>query len=191
MLAFFKPNAARIAAFLYAEKDRPYSYREVGRSRENESVAGYDNDCNTIELGQGDAAWAAAREAVRQWKMFPGGWAFVSPENQPIQPGAVVVMATRVLGLWWLNSCRMVYVLDEARRFGFAYGTLPGHVECGEELFSVERTDDDRVLYVLRAFSRPRHWMARLGYPLARMYQRKFVRESKEAMRAFVQNQLS
>jgi uncharacterized protein (UPF0548 family) len=30
--------------------------------------------------------------------------------------------------------CRVVYVLDEPERRGFAYGTLPGHPESGEEL---------------------------------------------------------
>lgn len=190
MLLFSKPAPSRIHAFLESEKRRPFSYPEVGRTRYAEKVAGYDNDRNHIELGHGDAAWAAAKEAVRQWQMFPGGWAFVSPEAIPIREGGVVAMVARVLGLWWLNSCRIVYVLDEQNRFGFAYGTLPGHVECGEELFLVEKTPDGRVLYTLRAFSRPRFWPARLAYPLARAYQRKFVRESKLSMLDFVQKNL-
>ena len=33
--------------------------------------------------------------------------------------------------------CRVVYVVDEPDRRGFAYGTLPGHAESGEELFLV------------------------------------------------------
>ncbi|MBK9335112.1 MAG: DUF1990 domain-containing protein [Lewinellaceae bacterium] len=191
MLLFSKPDSARTHAFLEFEKKRPFSYPDTGRTRYAETVRGYDNDHNSIELGAGDAAWAAAKEAIRQWRMFPGGWASVSPNGLPVQEGVVVAMTARVLGLWWLNSCRIVYVLDEENRFGFAYGTLPGHVESGEELFLVEKTVDGRVRYSLRAFSRPRHWLARLGYPLARMYQRKFVQESKQSMLHFVQNQLS
>jgi phosphatidylserine/phosphatidylglycerophosphate/cardiolipin synthase-like enzyme len=38
-----------------------------------------------------------------------------------------------------VNLCRVVYVIDEPdgpiARFGFAYGTLPGHAVAGEELF--------------------------------------------------------
>ena len=40
---------------------------------------------------------------------------------------------------------RVVYVIDEPLRKGFAYGTLPGHPETGEEAFIVEYRDDDSV----------------------------------------------
>jgi uncharacterized protein (UPF0548 family) len=76
--------------------------------------------------------------------------------------------------------------VDEAgpvARFGFAYGTLPGHAESGEERFLVEwdRTGD-AVRYDVLAFSRPRHPLARLGYPLTRRAQRRFARDSAAAM---------
>ncbi len=60
--------------------------------------------------------------------------------------------------------CRVVYVLDEADRRGFAYGTLAGHPESGEELFSV-RYDPatDTVPAEVVAFSRPATWWSRLG----------------------------
>jgi uncharacterized protein (UPF0548 family) len=84
--------------------------------------------------------------------------------------------------VWWLNAARIVYVIDEPRWFGFAYGTLPGHVERGEERFSVEWLDDDTVWYDLMAFSRPHYWGARLVKPLARRLQRRFVGLSKAEM---------
>ena len=158
-----------------------------GPTRMATAPPGYDHDFNSIILGEGEAVWAAAREAVRQWQMFPAGWTSIRPANAPIRAGAVVAMMARVLGAWWLNSCRIVYVLDDDRQFGFAYGTLPGHVERGEELFLVDRTADGRVRYSIRAFSRPRHWLARLGYPLVRVYQRRFRRDSKASMLRFVQ----
>jgi hypothetical protein len=40
------------------------------------------------------------------------------------------------------------------------------------------------VWYDLYAFSRPGHFVARLGYPLGRRLQRRFARESKQAMLA-------
>lgn len=181
-----QPSEARMRAFIVAEKDLPFSYPEVGRTRKDAPVPGYDNDLNFIELGRGDAIWSAAKEAVRQWKMFPGGWACIFPGDTPVREGETVAMSARVLGSWWLNSCRIVYVIDNDHQFGFAYGTLPGHVECGEELFLVEKTDEGAVRYVIKAFSRPRFWMARLGYPLARWHQKKFVRDSKRSMLAFV-----
>jgi uncharacterized protein (UPF0548 family) len=77
-------------------------------------------------------------------------------------------------------------VIDEPRRFGFAYGTLPGHVEAGEERFLVEWLADDAVWYDLLAISRPRYWGARLAYPLARRLQRTFAQRSRARMAGFV-----
>ena len=170
-----------------------FSYPEVGASRD-QSPAGYDLDHNRILLGQGAVAFEAAKEAIRSWKMFPGGWALVEPANTPIEKGQVVVMLAHAFALWWLNPARIVYVLDETepvRRFGFAYGTLPQHVEQGEERFSVEWLADDTVWYDLRAFSRPRYWPVRIGYLIARRLQRRFVRESLASMQSAVAQRLT
>ncbi len=183
----FKPTDSETSAFLQREQDLPYSYTEVASTQKETQIPGFDNDFNFIELGRGEAVWEAAKEAIRQWKMFPGGWACIWPDATPICEGEVVAMQAKVMGLWWLNSCRIVYVIDSQDKFGFAYGTLPGHAECGEELFMVEKAPEGTVRYVLKAFSRPRVWIARLGYPIARAQQRKFVRFSKNSMLQFVQ----
>ena len=84
-----------------------------------------------------------------------------------------------------MNACRVAYTIDEhepVRRFGFAYGTLPAHVEQGEELFSIEQWADGTVWYRIQAFSRPRFWPVRMAQPIARLLQRKFVRDSQAAM---------
>ena len=117
--------------------------------------------------------------------MFPAPWTAIHPTDAAIGVGQTVAMLAQALGGWWLNACRIVYVLEETapvQRFGFAYGTLPAHVEQGEEFFSIERWADDTVWYRVEAFSRPRYWPVRLAKPLARRLQRKFVRDSKAAM---------
>jgi len=144
---------------------------------------GFDLDHNRELLGAGAATFAAACDAIRSWRMFPAPLAWAEPPGVPIAAGELVGMVAHAVGLWWLNATRIVYVIDEPRRSGFAYGTLPGHVERGEERFSVEWLDDDTVWYDLLAFSRPRYWGARLARPVARMLQRRFVRMSKAAMR--------
>ena len=58
---------------------------------------------------------------------------------------------------------RVVYVVDEPRRRGFAYGTLPGHPESGEEAFVVELQEDDEVTFTVTAFSRPASTLAARG----------------------------
>jgi uncharacterized protein (UPF0548 family) len=73
-------------------------------------------------------------------------------------------------------------VIDEERKFGFAYGTLPDHVERGEERFLVEWQADDSVWYDILAFSRPQHPLAKLGQPLVRRLQKQFASESMAAM---------
>ena len=66
---------------------------------------------------------------------------------------------------------------------GFADGTLPGHVETGEERFLIEwDRGENCVCYDILAFSRPRHPLVRLGYPFARLMQKRFARDSAKAM---------
>jgi uncharacterized protein (UPF0548 family) len=98
-------------------------------------------------------------------------------------------MTARVLSQWWINACRIVYVIDEKKpsaeaiaRFGFAYGTLQEHVESGEEQFLIEQLADGSVWYVLSSFSRPRLWCVRMAYPWVRRLQRQFVRDSLRGM---------
>ena len=110
------------------------------------------------------------------------GW----PPETPIQAGEAVAVVARLLGLMrWLNACRLVCLVDEADKFGFAYGTLPGHPERGEERFLVVQHDDGTVSYDLVAFSRPVRW-ARLGAPLARLIQVDVTRRYLRAMQDFV-----
>jgi len=187
-----RPDATAIARHLGAQRALPFSYPEVGRSRDGQVPSGYVSeprdgqvpsgyklDHNRQLLGRGEATFAAAKDAIRGWRMFPA-WAAIEP-RAPIARDEVIAIVIRA-GVWWLNAARIVYVIDEPRRFGFAYGTLPGHAERGEERFSVDWLSDDSVWYDLRAFSRPRHWAAWLAYPVTRALQRRFVRHSKAAM---------
>jgi uncharacterized protein (UPF0548 family) len=77
---------------------------------------------------------------------------------------------------------RVIYVVDEPRRKGFAYGTLPGHPEDGEESWIIEHRDDDSVWITVRAFSRPanRWWWA--VYPVLRVVQEYYTRRYLRAL---------
>ena len=100
------------------------------------------------------------------------------PTGVVVEVGATVAVKARAFGTWSLNATRVVYVIDESRRFGFAYGTLPDHVEKGEERFLVEWLADDSVWYSILAFSRPQHPLVKLSAPLARRLQAQFARAS-------------
>jgi uncharacterized protein (UPF0548 family) len=103
-----------------------------------------------------------------------------------IEPGDPVAIVAHNLGLWWLNACRVVYVVDEAepiRRYGYASGTLPAHAGEGEERFLAEwDRASGEVWYDILAFSRPHGKLSRLGHPHMRRVQKRFGRESAAAM---------
>ena len=179
------PTQHHLDALIIQQKDKPFSYPKSDNLslREMKQLRGFNYDSNRILLGEGDAVFKAASQAIRQWTMFPGGWARIYSDTTPIEVGRVVAMCARVMGLWWLNCSRIVYTVNEPNRFGFAYGTLYHHAESGEELFQVKMYENGQVYYEIQAFSRPRHWMARLGFPLARYYQRQFVKDSLKNMK--------
>jgi uncharacterized protein (UPF0548 family) len=146
-------------------------------------MSAYDYDDNRVLLGEGEATFAAAKLAIKRWAMFEGTWARIYSTDTPIETGKMVVMCARVFGFWWLNTAKIVYTIDKPHAFGFAYGTLTHHVESGEELFHVEIEADGKVWFRIKAFSRPRFWMVRLAYPVARLLQRRFVRDSFKNMK--------
>jgi uncharacterized protein (UPF0548 family) len=95
-----------------------------------------------------------------------------------------VAVVVRHLGFWSVNISRLIYVIAEPSRYGFAYGTLACHAEEGEERFLVAHDPNtDEVWYDLFAFSRPKHALARIGYPISRYLQKRFARESLAAMK--------
>ena len=185
MLLLARPSRDRICALIESQRGQPFSYPERGATQER-APRGYSVEHNRIQLGWGAAVFARAAEALRQWKMFDIGWIDLCWPDTPICVGSTVAVMARHYGFWSLNACRVVYVVDDRgvrQRYGFAYGTLPEHAATGEERFTVElRPEDETVWYDIYAFSRPRG-LARTGYPLSRSLQKRFARDSKEAMR--------
>jgi len=180
-----RPGPDRIHRFLAAQRDRTFSYPEVGASRTG-APEGYTVDHNRVRLGAGREAFDLAGKAVRSWTMFDLGWVEIHPARRAIEAGTVVAVLIHHFGFWSLNACRIVYTVEETgavERFGFAYGTLSDHGERGEERFTVEwRHEDDSVWYDIYAFSRPSSPLAWLGYPLTRRLQKRFATDSKAAM---------
>jgi uncharacterized protein (UPF0548 family) len=189
MFRISEPSEQDIASFISSQRSLEFTYPEVGAT--NSTLPdGYTIDHNQIQLGQGEATFKHACEALKQWQQFELGWVTIVPRGVAIEVGAVVAVKARAFGTWSLNACRVVYVIDEARRFGFAYGTLPDHVECGEERFSIEWRSDDSVWFDILAFSRPRHTLVKLSAPLARRLQKRFARESLLRIRSSVKTRL-
>jgi uncharacterized protein (UPF0548 family) len=79
-----------------------------------------------------------------------------------------------------------VGVVDEPTRWGFAYGTLPGHLEQGEEAFVVSTSPEETVRFDIVAFSRPGDSVVRLSGPIGRGFQRVGTKGYLRALRRFV-----
>lgn len=188
MFLLRKPTELQVRAFLTAQQQSSFSYTPLGITRDSKT-SGYTVDHNRVQLGSGARCFDAAVKAIRQWKMFDLGWVHLFFDDTPIEKGSTVAVVVNHLGIWSMNACRIVYVVEEhdrLARYGFAYGTLAEHAERGEERFMVEwNRDNDTVWYDLLAFSRPGP-MARLGYPYARRMQKKFAHDSKKAMQRAV-----
>lgn len=188
MVSLRKPSTEKMRTFLISQSRLAFSYPAVGATKTTRvPPTGYVVDHTRVRLGEGAAAFAAARAALGRWGQFQLGWVGAWSPADSIEVGSDVAVAGRSMGLWWLNACRVVYVVDEpgpVTKFGFAYGTLPGHVERGEERFLLEwdRPGDDGVWFDILAFSRPRHVLARIGRPWVRRLQKRFGRESAAAM---------
>ena len=180
-----QPSAETIRQFLASQHDLPFSYPEVGATRSEETPPGYKVDHNRVRLGDGEDVYLRAAVALRSWNQFDLGWVTIVPPATPVEVGRIVAVQARTFGFWSLSAARIVYVIEEQTavyRFGFAYGTLPNHVECGEERFMIERLEDNSVWYDIYAFSHPEHPFLKLAFPVARKLQQRFVRDSLAVM---------
>jgi uncharacterized protein (UPF0548 family) len=185
MLFLRRPSRETIRRFLDDQRKLDLSYSFVGATATTPPTR-FAVDRTRIRLGQGEAVFVTAKTALQRWDQFRLPWLEACPSDTPIQMGEVVAILAHAAGLWWLNACRIVYVIDEngpINKFGFAYGTLPDHAATGEERFLIEwNRSDDSVWYDILAFSRPRHRLARLGYPFMRAMQKYFGRQSAAAV---------
>ena len=66
----------------------------------------------------------------------------------------------------------MVWAKTDGEERGFAYGTLPGHPESGEECFLVRLTPEGDVVYEIRVFFRLASRPARMAGPVSLLLQR-------------------
>jgi uncharacterized protein (UPF0548 family) len=185
LIAWSRPSDHHIDAVVARVTDRSLTYDEVGATRQSTLPPGYHHDRRSVSLGRGDNAFRLGREAIRRWEAQRFAGAIVRPADPPVL-GGVTVVALRFGPTFVLAPCKIVYVTDDPHRFGFAYGTLPGHPERGEEAFHVERQDDDEVSFGVTAFSRPSDLLGRIGGPVARAVQRRVTDAYLEGVRRFV-----
>ncbi len=167
--------------------DTPVTYREVGATKDATALpGGYRHDVYSIKVGDDDRAFNRAKDALRLWQAHRHVGATLTPENPPLVTGTVVVVTFHLGPVHFVAPCRIVYVTDEADRFGFGYGTLPGHPERGEEAFHVRRDEAGVVTFGIVVFSCPGDWLTRIGSPIARAVQRRVTKGYLEGVRRYI-----
>ena len=164
---------------LAALAEQPWSYREPGATA-GQLPAGYRHLRRQAVLGRGATAFDRAVEKLTTWGMHRGAGLAVEASHPYAVPGAVVILRIGFLRA----PCRVVYTVDEPNRRGFAYGTLPGHPESGEESFVIDHDPGSgQVTARITAFSRPATRLAQLGGPISRAVQSQITARYLAALR--------
>jgi uncharacterized protein (UPF0548 family) len=146
----------------------PLTYGEVGATA-GALPPGYHHVHEEAVVGHGRRRFDEAAHAVMRWGMLRGAGARVEASTEVAEVGSEVIVRLGPVSA----PCRVVYVVDEPHRRGFAYGTLPGHAETGEELFAVRHDPaTDAVTAEVTAFSRHGTWWSKLAGPGTALVQR-------------------
>lgn len=187
-----KPEPDVLRRILESQANQNFTYKDVGATILGTNLpAGFVVDHTRALLGSGTDVFDAAKSSLRRWRQYAFDWLEAWPDDTPLEKGKDIATVAHVLKLWSVNICRIVEVFDEPNRFGYSYGTLTEHAECGEERFLIELNETGEVWYDILAFSRPRQWMARLGYPMVRRVQKRFGKDSVNAMQNEVRTQVT
>ncbi len=165
------------------------TYAPIGATRDSAVVAnppdGYRAFERTVRIGDGAEVWALAGRATLRFGIQRGAGVRVTrPEVVNAEAPVTAGEGFRLRVVPWPKRfpARVVWVIDLPRTVGFAYGTLPGHAESGEEAFIVEHRDDDSVWLTIRAFSRPATAWWRIVAPPLRGVQAAMTRRYERAL---------
>jgi len=189
VLLLGRPTAPRLDELLGAASSAGLTYAEVGATREAVLPGGYHHGEHVEVVGRGKHAFDRAADGLRRWQSHAGLRAAVHPPDAVLHPGNTVLVLLGAGPVHVIAPCRIVYVVDEPDRFGFGYGTLPGHPERGEESFVAERDESDAVRLSLRVFSRPDQFLVRLAGPVGTTVQNLALRAYGRGLRRYVDSE--
>lgn len=181
MLHVRKPSEEQRHALLRRMATTEPTYAPLGGTLTGHVPAGLRHHRWATTLPAG--SFVRAREVLTAWSMHRGSGLEVTTDG-PVAEGTNVVMSAPLPVGWVDVTCRVVAVVDEPQRFGFAYGTLPVHPERGEEAFVVSVEADGTVSFCVAAHSTPAHPLARAAGPIADAMQDRAVRRYLRTMEA-------
>lgn len=163
---------------------QPFTYAFVGATRPPGSrPPGYTTTRHRAIVGHGQPDFDTASLRLHTWDMQRRAGLAVQASG-PADVGQEVVLRLGIGRVAVAIPCRVVWTVDEPRRRGFAYGTLPGHPFRGEEAFLLELRADGSVVFTVQAYSSPARWYARAAGPLTVLVQRLALRRYAAALRS-------
>jgi uncharacterized protein (UPF0548 family) len=155
-------------------RDAGLTYGEAGQTA-GVLPPGYHHLRRSAVIGSGAGEFAGAAHALFSWQAHLRAGLRVAASPATAEPGTVALLGLGVGVIRIAAPCRVIYAVHEPYRRRFAYGTLPGHPERGEEAFIIEQHHDGTVTFTITAFcARPRCWpglRARPGEPSAPHHQ--------------------
>jgi len=159
------------------------SYEHVGSSLRQGSPPGVPDRRSSLEV-DGDLGVAAS--TLRAWAPHDGIRARILPPGARLQLGTTVLVVAPFGPFEMAVPNRVVAIIDDGDRYGFAYGTLPGHAEAGEESFVAQQIAPSRLRLTVRVHARPATRAARLGAPVVRLIQQAAIRQYLAAWSAAI-----
>jgi uncharacterized protein (UPF0548 family) len=187
VLFLLKPSETLIRSLLAERAGMRFSYPHVQATRTSPPEGWWINHMR-LKVGTRRADFDALVEALFSWELLAIDGLQVFSSTQTLQVGTDVAIVSRHFGIWSVDFCRVIYVLNDdpeqdgtVLRTGFGYGTLPGHAVRGEEIFSMEwHPASQEVWYDIYSFSQPANPLVKVISPIARATQRRFARASLE-----------
>ena len=172
-------------ALLASQRLADVTYVDVGATIDRRVPHGFAGKRTTQVIGHGEGAFAQARLGLQTWVAHRGAGVEPFAETQIVK-GETVLLVLALGPAEVRIACRIVDVTDTPSSFGFVYGTLPVHPECGEERFLVEYEADGAVRFIIDVFWKPRHPLAVIGAPVARRMQHRYTQGYLDALARFV-----
>jgi uncharacterized protein (UPF0548 family) len=160
------------------------TYDHVGSTLDARRFPGRAPRSFGVELPGAGAAFDAAAAGLRAWVPQRGLGARIHPPGAALEPGTTLLVVAAFGPAELVAPNRVVEVVDEPGRFGYAYGTLPGHPERGEECFLVERVARGALRLTVRVDAVPGTALTRALGPLVPRAQAAAIRRYLRALAA-------
>lgn len=141
----------------------------------------------SVLIGSGVVAWEEASTAVMAWGVKTRSGFDVVPASgtdNTARQNRDYTLVARVGPLRVREPVKVVAIVQEHDRCGFAYGTAVGHPVSGEEAFVVWRDDRGHVWLTLRSLTRPSTGIWRVFFPAILIAQRWYRFRYLRALRA-------